>query len=214
MIITYGDMETSRKEILDFCLAKKQENPNYKVVDVGGTAAAWSQPVANLVIDFNATDSDTAMKADITSYEDWQKIIAYVEANGMFDYAICTHTLEDVANPFLALKNLPKIAKAGIITMPSMKTEMTNVESPTWIGYIHHRWFFSKENDIMFVVPKLSVFETLAHMNPNPPAFDKANSEVRYHWENEIPYKVFMDGYHGPTARHVLDCCLGVMQYP
>lgn len=205
MRIEYGDMESSRKEILEFCHARKNENPNYTIVDVGGVADSWSREVVSLVIDYRADDAHNSLKADICYHRDWEKIFAYVDAYGMFDYAICTHTLEDLASPFLALENLPKIAKSGIITMPSIKTEFSNIESEDWIGYIHHRWFFTEQENEMYVIPKLPIFQILGSVIPVSDS--KATSEIRYHWENYIPYRVFMNGYHGPSPKEVLESC-------
>ena len=206
MRIEYGDMESSRKEILQFCHARKIENPNYEIVDVGGFADSWSSEVTDLVIDFRGDDTHNSLKADICSYRDWEKIFSYVHKNGKFDYAICTHTLEDLAYPFLSLECLPKIAKAGIITMPTINTELSNIESEDWIGYIHHRWFFTEQEGEMFVIPKLPIFQVIGGIIPFSES-DKTVNEIRYHWEDNIPFRVFMDGYHGPTPNEVLENC-------
>lgn len=204
MKILYGEMETSREKILQYCLTQKEANPSFRIVDVGGVLNSWSKEVADLVIDFNADDTDSSLRADICSHKDWEKIISYVEKNGKFDYAICTHTLEDLVQPFIALENLPKIASAGVITMPSIKTELSEVESQLWVGYIHHRWFFSEKEGEMYIIPKLPIFQVLASISPLP-ELDKKKSEIQYHWVGEIKYSLFMNGFHGPTMYRVYE---------
>ena len=205
-------MEESRGMILSFCRVKKEENPIYKIVDVGGAANGWSSEVSDLLIDYNpSTEHKNVLAADICTVEGWNAIYAYVQENGLFDFAICTHTLEDVYNPFFALQNLPKIAKSGIITMPSAKKEFSICESPEWAGYIHHRWVFDQLDGEMFIVPKLPVFDAILKMsNIKVPNFH-VNDEIQYMWATEqggISYKVFMDGYHGPTSKRVFDSCV------
>ena len=208
MKINYGKMDDSRSMILTFCSAKKAENPNYKIVDVGGAANGWSSGVSDLLIDYNPSEEHkNCLGADICTIEGWEKIEAYVAEHGMFDFAICTHTLEDVYNPFLALKKFPKIAKAGIITMPSAKNELCKCESSEWGGYIHHRWIFAEKDNEMYVVPKLPIFDIALKLNNiSIPNFAEGD-EVQYLWDSEtgIPYKMFMNGYHGPTATHVFN---------
>jgi len=210
MKINYGKMAESRNMILSFCSSKKAENPNYKIVDVGGAAAGWSSGVSDLLIDYNpSNEHKNCLSADICTVEGWEKIEAYVVENGMFDFAICTHTLEDVYNPFLALQKFPKIAKAGIITMPSAKKEISKCESSEWGGYVHHRWIFDQKDGQMYVVPKLPIFDTILRLSKvSIPNFD-VGDEIQYYWDSKslIPYSMFMSGYHGPTATHVFNSC-------
>ncbi len=120
--------------------------------------------------------------------------MAYVIENGMFDYCICTHTLEDLYNPFPALNNMPKLAHAGVITMPSMADELSPVQNLAWNGYIHHRWIFDYLDGNIFIIPKIFGLESFISSKMNK----RKGSEIKYEWEKEIPYKIFMDNYIGP----------------
>lgn len=203
LTITYGPTKDNRERILQTLLQRKQDTPGYRVLDVGGIAGGgWSAPVADLVIDINAPNTDTSLSIDICNADAWAPLFEHVTQHGRFDYTICTHTLEDVYDPFVTLNNLPKVAKAGIITMPSMQTEVSHVESPHWIGYIHHRWLYDHADGRMLIAPKISALEALC-LGRNLP-FIKAREEIQYHWEDDIPYTMFMNNYLGPNVQTVV----------
>jgi hypothetical protein len=130
------------------------------VLDVGGWAS--SDPRADWVIDigswetrgyYNArlgdgssTDServtkDTWIGRDISDREPWPF------ADGMFDYVICSHTLEDIRDPVGVCSEIARVGKAGYIETPGAAIEVTRgIESPLWCGWHHHRWLVSERN--------------------------------------------------------------------
>lgn len=58
-----------------------------------------------------------------------------------FDFAICTHVLEDIRDPLKVCREIQRIAKAGYIEIPSVESELTcNLESRHYVGRWHHRW--------------------------------------------------------------------------
>lgn len=70
-----------------------------------------------------------------------------------FDFCLCTHTLEDLYNPFLVMSEMQRVAKRGLIVTPSMGRDMTftHVDITDWLtgvrrlpGEAHHKWFFQK----------------------------------------------------------------------
>ena len=116
---------------------------------------------------------------DICKQDAWLSLLELVEREGKFDYAICTHTLEDVYSPVVALEMMPRIAKAGIISMPSLWAELNHVESTQWLGFMHHRWIFDfdKEGN-MLLLPKLGFLSSLW---PNGIGnFSDHNSDIFY----------------------------------
>lgn len=201
MKISFGTVQNSRQATFDK-IARLKTSLSFKVIDIGGAVNGWSKDIADMVVDKNIEPSENSMQVDICVFGEWQKILNYVELNGMYDYAICTHTLEDIYNPFLALDFLPKIAKSGIITMPSLRTELSKVESNNWLGYLHHRWIFDTIDDKMLIIPKL---ELLSSLVGNSIRFDPYQEEIRYEWDGSIPYKIFMDNYLGPSPDAVIN---------
>ena len=199
--ISYHTIEHRINYVLDKISTAKQSNPSYKVIDIGGTVNGWSAPVVDTMVDINSSNSEKTVAIDICNPMSWNIIIDQVNLFGKYDYAICTHTLEDVYDPFITLNILPKIAKRGIVTMPSIRTELSNVESSFWLGYIHHRWLFSAENNTMLVAPKLGMLEALAI---NKIKYQKEIEEIWYEWEDMLPYNLFMDNYLGPDSKTVI----------
>ena len=58
-----------------------------------------------------------------------------------FDWAICSHTLEDVRDPLWVVSELCRVAKRGYIEVPSRRAESSRGwESPRIAGLTHHRW--------------------------------------------------------------------------
>jgi hypothetical protein len=119
------------------------------VLDVGG----WGQPFprADWVLDLlphetrglygydRATaverfTADTWVQRDICDREPWPF------ADGQFDFAICSHTLEDVRDPIWVCHELQRVATAGYIETPSRAEEQSWGVHGEWVGWSHHRW--------------------------------------------------------------------------
>lgn len=199
MKITYTETTESRSDILSE-IQESRKNSSFKVIDVGGHAAGWTREIADLVIDINAKDGDKSLSLDICQEKSWTKLLEYVEVNGIFDYSICTHTLEDVYNPFLALEYLPKISKRGVIITPSIIAELGNFGNLNWKGNLHHRWIFHENEGKMYIAPKMGFIENLVEYVE----YDKTRSEIRYEWSSDIPYSVHMNNFLGPTTNTVV----------
>jgi hypothetical protein len=56
------------------------------------------------------------------------------------DFAICSHTLEDVRDPVWMCAELNRVAKAGYIEVPSRLEEQSYGFQGAWTGWSHHRW--------------------------------------------------------------------------
>ena len=202
--VTYGNIDQSRERTLDHISTQRATNPNFRVIDIGGVAGGgWTAGVADMIVDIQSLDSEHSMALDICNHHDWHRLLDLVDKQGMYDYAICSHTLEDIYDPVMALKWLPKIARAGIITMPSIRTELCRLtpQSPG-LGFIHHRWLFDQKDGEMLIVPKLVCLE---HVLGPGFQYNHAVFEIQYEWQGSIPYKMFMNNYLGPNEQTVLD---------
>ena len=201
--ITYGSYNQSRARVLSQVSEWKKNNKDFRVIDVGGVAGnSWTRDIADMVVDINAVDSERSLKLDICKPKEWDRLLDMVSLSGPYDYAICTHTLEDIYNPFTALEYLPRIAHAGIITMPSIRTELSRIESRQWVGYIHHRWLFDLVDQEMLIIPKINILECLAGDRFFQ---DRETEEICYEWRGNIPYRCFMNNYLGPNVQTVID---------
>jgi len=199
MNFTTSNIDIDRAEILEM-IADKKKHGTFKVIDVGGDAGGWSKSHIDCLVDINAEDSPANFKMDICKEGDWTKILNHVEVNGKFDYCICSHTLEDVYNPYTAMQMFPQIAKAGVIMVPYYQTELSHVENPIYRGYIHHRYLFKEKNGKIFLAPKMPFLEKI-----NFPDFPSVLVNFRIDWENSIEYEIFMNNYLGPTTHHIIN---------
>jgi hypothetical protein len=136
-----------------------------RVVDVGGGAAPF--PRADYVVDAmpyeqlgGGSDGNIHQKLRIEprySKDRWIKIDLcdrrpWPIEDKAFDFAICSHLLEDIRDPIWVCSELQRIAKAGYIEVPSRVVEQAKgIENPRHAGYYHHRWLIRrKQNGLEF----------------------------------------------------------------
>ena len=63
------------------------------------------------------------------------------------DFAVCSHTLEDVRDPVWVCDEMVRIAKAGYIEVPSRLEEQSYGFQGPWVGWGHHRWLIDVTED-------------------------------------------------------------------
>jgi hypothetical protein len=70
-----------------------------------------------------------------------------------FDFAVCSHTLEDIRDPLWVCSELRRVATHGYIEIPSRAFESTmGIERPGMAGLSHHRWLINiSGNEIVFL---------------------------------------------------------------
>jgi hypothetical protein len=107
------------------------------------------------------------------------------------DFAICSHTLEDVRDPVWMCSEFNRIAEAGYIEVPSRLEEQTYGFQGPWTGWSHHRWLIDVDQNEITFVHKSSVVERAdSHF---PPEFrDTLSSEERvqtFWWHGSFGYR-------------------------
>lgn len=128
------------------------------VLDVGG----WAQPFerADWVLDAlpyatrglygydrearagdERFDASRWVERDMCDHEPWPF------ADGQFDFAICSHTLEDVRDPVWVCRELMRVAKAGYVEVPARAEEQTYGIAGPFVGWSHHRWLVDVRDD-------------------------------------------------------------------
>jgi hypothetical protein len=204
----------SRPEVVD-----KINSLNAKtVLDVGGSFNNWLAEKVTHMFDFqdphldngwswrHIKSSATWFKGDINNHEDWYQIFDYVEKNGKFDFVSCTHTLEDLAYPMAALRNMPRIAKAGFIAVPSKYWELCRGVPGTPRGGHHHRWIFNNEQNKLLMYPKINLIEYMALYEQRRDLIIKNQpTELRLMWEDNIDFEVINNDYLGPRFEDVVN---------
>lgn len=141
-IIHYDNrsIASSREHVLRYLRARREKDPTYRVIDVGGQKNPWADEFVTAYVDI--VDFDTKKKkyiGDANEAAVWRKI----RRDGKYDFSICTHTIEDLRDPIFVLHSLLSVSKAGYISVPNKHTEVSHAEGPSWLGYGHHRWIFS-----------------------------------------------------------------------
>jgi hypothetical protein len=118
------------------------------VLDVGGWASPFGR--ADWVLDLMPYDTrglyDAADRGvERFTRETWiQRDICardpFPFSHGAIDFAVCSHTLEDVRDPVWVCAELNRVAKAGYIEVPSRLEEQSYGVHGPWVGWSHHRW--------------------------------------------------------------------------
>jgi ubiquinone/menaquinone biosynthesis C-methylase UbiE len=91
--------------------------------------------------------AQTWVERDICDRDPWPF------ADGQFDFAICSHTLEDVRDPVWVCSELTRVARAGYVEVPSRLEEQAWGVAGEWVGWSHHHWLCDVgEDEITFVL--------------------------------------------------------------
>jgi Methyltransferase domain len=148
--------------------------PDALVLDVGGGARPFSR--ADVVLDilpferrgqlgFNGDRAEqrfsaqTWIQRDICDREPWPF------DDKQFDFAVCSHTLEDVRDPVFVAGELQRVAAAGYIEVPSLREELTYGIQGPWVGWGHHRWLvFVSERGLEFLFKHHVAERTGSHL--------------------------------------------------
>lgn len=138
MILSISNRSRMRDQVVEYIRRKKLENPNFKVVDLGGSANPWCDALVDFYVDITGMDK-RLIKGDLQSPETWEKIRASHP-----DFFICTHTLEDIRDPGWVLAMAFETIQSGFIAVPNKHQELSRgMESWKYPGWCHHRWIFS-----------------------------------------------------------------------
>lgn len=141
---------------------------------------------------------------DVCDYEDWTQLFIHVAKNGKFDYVICSHTLEDISYPQAALKYMPRVAKAGMIIVPSKCWELERRDLMR--GGHHHRWIFDfKENELV-LYPKINLIEYMNRYDDMKEQIELLSDlELIIEWDEKIKWRIVNDDYLGPEFEDVIN---------
>lgn len=204
-IYYYKEELYGRPEVLDYVRKLKEGNPNFTLLDIGASHNPFNLEFLTHTFDLRPIQLPNvhAFAGDMNCYEDWVQLFDYVEKNGKFDFVNCTHTLEDIAYPMAALRYLPKIAKEGFIAVPSKYYELQQRDS--FKGGIHHRWIFNSRDGVLVAYPKIGLLENMTFFPYGKEVEEKADTELRIFWKEDIRFEVINNDYLGPTREAVID---------
>ena len=137
--------------------------------------------------------ADTWVCRDICDHEPWPF------DDDQFDFAICSHTLEDVRDPVRVCSELNRVAKAGYLEVPSREEEQSRGVHGPWVGWSHHRWICDVDaNGISFVAKPhlLHYADGLSFPAGFAESLADAERVAALFWQGEFGYgeRIFMDG--------------------
>lgn len=141
--------------------------PGERVLDVGGSMMQHTKILVDTITDIIPPEKAPYTKSKLKSKhfvkcDIVQEKLPFKDKE--FDVCLCTHTLEDLPTPFLAMEEMQRVAKRGLIVTPSMGHDMvfTPIDYTNWLtgarrvpGEGHHKWFFVKEGTKLKIIPKV-----------------------------------------------------------
>jgi len=205
MIYNISISNGNRYDVIQYILKKKALG-KFKVIDIGGVFNGWSDRYIDAILDFNCKYiENTDIKLfnfDITDPNKYTEIDEYILQNGKFDFAICSHVLEDIMNPVFVCDQMIKIAKEGFIAFPSKYRELYRFEGQ-YRGYIHHRWIFDIKNDNIIAYPKINyienfIFDRIANISDDV-------KDLSFFWKDTIEIKYLNSNFLGPDVKSVIE---------
>jgi ubiquinone/menaquinone biosynthesis C-methylase UbiE len=118
-----------------------------------------------------------------------------------FDVCICSQTLEDLPSPKLAIQEISRVAKRGIIEVPhrgpeSVKTmHYDGYPKPVWAepevwcyGTEHHKWLVEEKSGVLHFT-----FKNQMQLMRNPVPNWSGPTNIRFLWKESIPYEIHYD---------------------
>src|SRR3989344_6029306 len=147
-------------------IKKLKIGKNTKILDIGGAMKQHERIKIDTLVDIirpeeapyrpSKLKAKKFIKVDITKEKLPFK-------NNEFEVCLCTHTLEDLYDPFPAINEMSRVAKRGYIATPAMGADMvfSHIDMTDWLsgasrvpGKAHHKWFFVNDGGVMKIIPK------------------------------------------------------------
>lgn len=183
-------------------IQKFRLKPTDKILDVGGSMNQHKELQIDTLLDAIRPEESKHYKSKLLA-----KNFVRLDLNtdkfpfedNEFDFCLCTHTLEDLPYPFLAIAEISRVAKRGYIATPSFGSDITlsRVNLTNWgtgvrrvPGLAHHKWLFYVKDGVLNVVPKNY---PLLYSSEFQFTKWKGEEELQFYWEKKINYREFKD---------------------
>ena len=188
-----------------------EANQYKRVLDIGGsrTQIEFGDKYITHILDLTKSEQTEQIEkvyfiGDCCYPDVWDSVLKDVNENGKFDFVICTHTLEDLALPGMAVRMMPLVSKAGYIAVPSKYAECIFREGE-YCGYWHHRWIYDiKENGKILGIPKsplLSSCQAFAGLFNCTREVHLSREELQFFWRDELQID-FVENIDSPIKDH------------
>lgn len=149
-------------EIKNYIDQKRTSNVKFKVLDVGGGVQNKANIKIDALFDLNddvieaSNNNIQIIKKDFCTKGSWDDI-----EDNYFDFTICTHTLEDIRDPFYVIQQIIRVSKEGYIAVPHKLRELDFSTMKSVLGYAHHRWIFGMEKGVLNIISKSNLLDYL-----------------------------------------------------
>lgn len=162
------------------------------VLDVGGGYDPF--PRADWVIDILDYGARRAVANERFSESTWiTRDVCDREplpfADDEIDFAVCSHTLEDIRDPIWVCSELSRVARAGYVEVPSRLEEQSAAVHGDWTGWSHHRWLIDLVDDRLEFIFKSAVVHTRAAARFAPGTAQRLTAEekvISLFWTGEV----------------------------
>lgn len=192
-----------RDEIAELLAACKRANPDYKILDVGGAAMPFLPEGMADVLDIQP---GATFVGDICLPETWDRFPSL-----SYDFVICSHTLEDVRDPFGVLRQLTRISPHGFLEMPHKYHELSVIDQPPYVGYCHHRWIFTVQHNKLRMIAKWPVTAQLATGGVKLDwlrAGQDRPGDLQVYWEYGLDFEMINNDFAGQPEKG----CAGILE--
>jgi FkbM family methyltransferase len=191
-------------QLMDWLRAQKAACPDFTVIDVGAALNPWSADVLDATFDLNECGAAPLhFRGNFNDPRAWEPLLSHVARRGRFSYCICSHTLEDLAYPAIALEMLPRIAEAGYVAVPSRYLECAHPEG-RHRGFIHHRWVLDNVGETLVLAPKLPFTEFMQLAGEPGWGAQRDRFEFQMMWRGAIDFTLLNGDFMGPTKDRVV----------
>jgi|SRR3989344_1846715 len=185
-----------------FLINEHNIDKDTKVLDIGGAMKQHEQIKVDTLVDI-ISPQEAPYTASKLKAKRFVKVDITKEKlpfkNKEFDVCLCTHTLEDLYNPFLIMDEMSRVAKRGYIATPSMGNDMvfSHYDITDWLtggkrvpGLSHHKWFFVNKGKKIKIIPKNYgiLYSPKFHI-----VGWRGEDDFNYFWDGKIDYEKVTD---------------------
>ena len=176
--------------------------PTDRVLDIGGSMKQHREIKVDTLVDIIRPEESPLIKNKLLA-KNFVKLDITKEKlpfkDKEFDVCLCTHTLEDLYNPFNIIDEMSRVAGRGYISTPSMGKDMeySHFNLTNWktgprrvAGVGHHKWFFVNEKDVMKIIPKNYPLLSTSKFHITKWS---GEDEFQYLWNGKIKYQEVSD---------------------
>lgn len=161
---------------------------NDLVIDIGGGDKPFWR--ADVVLDKSSLGNEQRY----SSFGVIRNIGFYIDSditktpfqNKTFDFSFCSHVLEHVQRPDLAIKEIIRISKGGYLEVPNGIMEMI-------YPYQSHLWFvFKVRDELIFIRKSKKIHQVLSVANSGYIYLAKLVKTpfINFYWKGTIKYKI------------------------